>query len=64
MNSAACACAALKYCQQYKDNYVLSDIQKQALVGIILGDGSLERAKPSHKTRLRIEQSFLSSKSE
>lgn len=33
--------------------------QKEALIGIILGDGFLDRAKPNHNTRLRIEQSYL-----
>ena len=27
-------------------------------IGIILGDGFLDRVKPSHNTRLRIEQSY------
>ncbi len=42
----------------YKKEYELSIIQKEALIGIILGDGFLERNKPSHNTRLRIEQSY------
>lgn len=33
--------------------------QKEALIGIILGDRFLDRAKPNHNTRLRIEQSYL-----
>ena len=32
--------------------------QKEALIGIILGDGFLDKAKPNHNTRLRIEQSY------
>lgn len=32
--------------------------QKEALIGIILGGGFLERNKPNHNTRLRIEQSY------
>lgn len=32
--------------------------QKEALIGIILGDGFLERSKSSHNTRLRIEQAY------
>ena len=42
----------------YKKEYELSIIQKEALIGIILGDGFLDRNKPSHNTRLRIEQSY------
>jgi hypothetical protein len=49
----------IKYSAQYKKDYILTDIQKEALIGIILGDGCIERAKPSHNTRIRIEQSFL-----
>jgi hypothetical protein len=47
-----------KYTTGYKKQYELSLIQKQALIGIILGDGFLERVKASHNTRLRIEQSY------
>lgn len=38
--------------------YQLSAEQKEALVGIILGDGFLERAKPTHNTRLAIDQGY------
>ena len=41
-----------------KKEFELSSHQKNALIGIILGDGFLERNKPSHNTRLRIEQSY------
>lgn len=47
-----------KYTLKYKKEYVLSLEQKEALIGIILGDGSLDRGKPSHNTRLRLEQSY------
>ena len=43
---------------KYKKEYVLSLVQKEALIGIILGDGFLDRPKPNHSTRLRIEQSY------
>jgi hypothetical protein len=36
----------------------LTDIKKEALIGIILGDGFLERSKPTHNARIRIEQSY------
>jgi len=32
--------------------------QEEALIGIMLGDGYLERAKPTHTTRLCIEQAY------
>lgn len=32
--------------------------QKEALIGIILWDGFLEKSKPNHNTRLRLEQSY------
>lgn len=47
-----------KYSVKYKNEYVLTDIQKEALIGLILGDGCLERAKPTHNTRIRLEQSY------
>jgi hypothetical protein len=48
----------LKYTSEYKNEYILTPLQKEVLIGIILGDGFLERAKISHNTRLRIEQSY------
>jgi hypothetical protein len=48
----------MKYSTQYKKDYVLTDLQKEVLIGIILGDGFLERSKPTHNTRIRIEQSY------
>ena len=48
----------IKYSAKYKKDYVLTDIQKEALIGIILGDGFIERAKLSHSARIRIEQSY------
>ena len=47
-----------KYTIKYKKEYELSLIQKEVIIGIILGDGFLDRAKPTHNTRLRIEQSY------
>lgn len=43
---------------RYKKEYELSIEQKEALIGIILGDGFLEKNKPNHNTRLKIEQSY------
>lgn len=48
----------VKYTIKYKKEYKLTPFQRQALVGIILGDGYLERIKSSYNTRLRIEQSY------
>ena len=48
----------VKYTIKYKTEFVLSLEQKEALTGIILGDGFLERQKPNHNTRLRVEQSY------
>lgn len=47
-----------KYSVKYKNEYVLTDIQKEGLIGLILGDGFLERAKHTHNTRIRLEQSY------
>lgn len=47
-----------KFSKEYKQKYVLNLEQKEALVGIILGDGYLDRAKSSFNTRLRIEQAY------
>ena len=48
----------IKYTVKYKRDYVLSLEQKEALIGIILGDGHLSRNKPSFNTKLCIEQSY------
>lgn len=44
--------------KQYKTKYELSIEQKEALIGILLGDGYLERNLPTFNTRLRLEQSY------
>lgn len=43
---------------KYKKCYSLTTYQKEALIGLILGDGYLERVKAIHNTRLCIEQSY------
>ena len=48
----------IKYSAKYKKDYTLTDIQKEALIGIILGDGCIERPKVTHNARIRIEQSY------
>lgn len=41
-----------------KDELVLSDYQKEVLVGLLLGDGCLERTKNSLGSRLKVNQSL------
>lgn len=48
----------IKYTNKYKKEFELSIEQKEALIGIMLGDGHLMRAKPTHNTRLQIDQSY------
>ncbi|RYX78149.1 hypothetical protein EON69_00085 [bacterium] len=36
----------------------ISIIQKEIIVGTLLGDASLERRKPTHNTRLRFDQTY------
>lgn len=48
----------IKYTNKYKKEFELSVEQKEALIGIMLGDGHLRRAKPTHNTRLQIDQSY------
>jgi hypothetical protein len=38
--------------------FPITPIQKEVIVGTLLGDASLERAKPTHNTRLRFDQSY------
>jgi len=46
------------FLKEYKNNYKLSLEQKEALIGIMLGDGYLDRKSPTYNTRLRLEQSY------
>ena len=41
-----------------KDELVLSDYQKETLIGLLLGDGCLERSKNSPGARLKVGQSI------
>ena len=36
----------------------LTSIQKEVVIGTVLGDSSIERAKPNHNSRIRYDQSF------
>lgn len=46
------------FSKEYKNNYKLNTEQREVLIGIMLGDGFLERVKSSYNTRLRVEQSY------
>lgn len=43
--------------KSYRDNLKLSDIQKQTLIGVLLGDGYLNKPKLNHNTKLVFDQS-------
>jgi hypothetical protein len=40
-----------------KENLTLSEIQKETLIGVLLGDAHLSRPKPTHNTKLVFDQS-------
>jgi hypothetical protein len=40
-----------------KENLTLSEIQKETLIGVLLGDAHLSRPKPTHNTKLVLDQS-------
>ena len=44
--------------KEYKKNFKLNIEQKESLIGIMLGDGYLERNKSTHNARLCLEQSY------
>lgn len=46
------------FLKEYKKNYMLNLEQREALIGIMLGDGYLDRNLPSHNARLCLEQSY------
>lgn len=47
-----------KFSVKYKNKYELTQEQKEALIGIMLADGHLERSKPSHNSRFRVEHTY------
>ena len=47
-----------KFSSQYKEEYELTKEQKEAIIGIILADGFLERGKLTYNTRLRVEHTY------
>lgn len=46
-----------KLSKSYKNDLTLSDVQKEVLIGVLLGDAYLSRPKPSHNTKLVFDQS-------
>ena len=42
--------------KSYRDNLTLSDIQKETLIGVLLGDAYLNKQKPNHNTKLQLVQ--------
>ena len=48
----------IEFSKEYKNKYDLNQMQKEALIGIMLADGFLEREKPTHNTRLRVEHAY------
>ena len=47
-----------KFSSNDKKDFELSSYQKNVLIGIIMGDGYLERRKQSWNTRLRVDQLY------
>ena len=41
-----------------KFNVNLNEIQKDIIVGTLLGDASIEKGKPNHNSRIRFDQTF------
>lgn len=46
------------FSKKEKEELTISELQKEVLVGTLLGDASLERNKLTHNTRLRFDQTF------
>jgi hypothetical protein len=47
-----------KFSNQYRKEYELTQEQREAIIGIMLADGFLERGKITHNTRLRIDHTY------
>ena len=47
-----------KFSKQYKKEYELTQEQKESIIGIMLADGFLEKGKPTHNARLRIDHPY------
>jgi hypothetical protein len=48
----------VRFSNDFKKSYKLTIEQEEILIGLILGDGYLERAKLTHNTRLCLEQTY------
>ena len=46
-----------------QSSVLLTCLQKEIIVGTLLGDSSLERGKPTHNTRIRFDQGYPNHKS-
>lgn len=46
-----------------QSSILLTCLQKDIIVGTLLGDSSIERDKPTHNTRIRFDQSYPGHKS-
>lgn len=51
------------YSLYLESSVLLTCLQKDIIVGTLLGDSSLERDKPTHNTRIRFDQSYPNHKS-
>ena len=49
--------------KQYKQEYELTQEQRDSIIGIMLADGFLDRGKPTYNTRLRIDHTYPEQKS-
>ena len=52
-----------KISKEYKQKYELTQVQRDSIIGIMLGDGYLEKGKPTYNTRLRIDHTYPEQKS-
>jgi hypothetical protein len=48
-----------KYSNEYKKEYELTEEQKEVLIGFMLADGFLDRVKPGHNARLRVDPYYV-----
>ena len=48
----------LRMTKEEKSQVQLTSVQKEILVGTMLGDAFIERSKPTHNARVRFDQSF------
>jgi len=58
VTSASAAGGENKFSNKYKKEYDLTQYQREALIGVMLADGNLDRGKPTYNTRLRIDHTY------